>query len=125
MTLKKQKIADDPAFQWTIDPVAPQASPIWIIGAGWSDATVGFGRSSCRIELWQVGKTTPVEAEANLENICRSVIEGRLTEFRQDNRRCRYEIVLESGEVLHGMANALFRRRWKITERFAPYRPAP
>ena len=70
-----------------------------------------------------MGKTTPVEAELNLEKVCRSVIEGRLTEWRQNGRKCRYEIVLPDGEVMHGMANAFFRRRWKITERFGPYSP--
>jgi len=123
MEVKKQKMPNDLAWEWSIEPTISQASPVWIIGAGWNDATGGFGRSSCRIELWQMGKTTPVEAELNLEKVCRSVIEGRLTEWRQNGRKCRYEIVLPDGEVMHGMANAFFRRRWKITERFGPYSP--
>ena len=108
---------------WAIQPENDRSSPIWIIGEGWNDATVGFGRSDGRIELWQMGKTASSEGLRNLEDACRSVIHGRLTEWRQDENRCRYELVLSDGFVYRGSANVLFRRRWKIVERFAPYGP--
>ena len=110
-----------PGIHWSIEPRSSSASPLWIRGEGWDDATVGFGRSSSRIELWQMGKTLPPQAEANLEKVCRSVLDGRLVEWRQDDGSCRYELTLQNGEVIRGMANALARRRWKTVERFAPY----
>src|SRR5438105_13765955 len=104
---------NDLAWEWSIEPTISQASPVWIIGAGRNDATVGFGRSSCRIELWQMGKTTPVEAELNLEKVCRSVIEGRLTEWRQNGGKWRYDIELADGAGMHRMASALFLGPWE------------
>ena len=122
MTVRKNPTrVGDAAQSWFIEPVRPSASPLWIIGEGWKDATVGFGRSSGRIELWQMGKATPTAAPANLERVCRSVIEGRLTEWRQNDRACRYDLVLPEGAHYIGRANSLFRRRWRTVESFAPY----
>lgn len=108
---------------WSLEPINPKASPIWIIGVTWKDATVGFGRSDGRIELWQLGKEDAQEALPNLEDVCRSVIAGRLTEWRQDENRCRYELILTNGQVYRGSANVLFRRRWKTVEHFEAYAP--
>jgi hypothetical protein len=111
----------DSARAWSIQPVRDSASPLWIVGVGWNDVTVGFGRSSSRIELWQMGKVIPSVALANLERVCRSVIEGRLTEWRQDRRACRYDLVLPDGTHYVGRANSLLRRRWRTVETFSSY----
>lgn len=108
-------------WAWEIQPRASAASPIWIIGKYWNDATVGFGRSSGRIELWQLGKTEAPAAAANLERVVRAVVEGRLTERRQDARSCQYEITWSDGTKSKGRANSLFRRRWRVVEHFQPY----
>ncbi len=121
MTVRKQTGPSELAPSWFVDPLDTSASPLWIIGASWSDATVGFGRSSGRIELWQMGKTTAAEAADHLGQICQGVIAGGLTEWRQDERACRYELRLPSGEVYSGRSNTLLRRRWKAVERLSPY----
>lgn len=123
MTVQKEDGPDGEGHSWFIDPCLPSASSIWIDGKYWDDATVSFGRSSCRVELWQLGKTDPDTARANLESVCRLVVAGRLTEWRQDDRSCRYEFEEPDGARWGGRANSLFRRRWRHEEHFDPYAP--
>lgn len=108
---------------WHIEPSNPAASPLEIWGTCWDDVTVYFGRSSGRFELWSVAGETDQERCRTLEEICRSVIGGRLIEYRQNESSCYYELTMPDGEKLRGCANTWFRRRWRITEVFAPYQP--
>lgn len=121
MTVRKEDGPGGEGHSWFVEPCIRSASPIWVMGKFWNDATVGFGRSSCRIELWQIGHTDPEAARRNLEAVCRLVMDGRLTEWRQDERSCRYEFEESDGRRWGGRANSLFRRRWRNQERFAPY----
>ena len=123
MRIRKEIGPAGDAVSWFIEPITTSASPLWIIGEGWNDATVGFGRSSGRIELWEMGKATPELAPVHLDQICRSVIEGRLTEWRQNETACRYELVLPSGDLYRGRANSFVRRRWRAVEHFSAYAP--
>ncbi len=108
---------------WTITPINPSASPLGLSGTCWDDVTVGFGRSSGRFELWEVAGKGDRERYGMLEEICRAVIAGQLTEHRNNEKSCYYELILPSGEKLRGAANTLFRRRWRTIEHFAPYCP--
>ena len=41
MTIRKEDGPSGLALSWFVDPVDGAASPLWIIGESWSDATVG------------------------------------------------------------------------------------
>jgi hypothetical protein len=121
MHVRKESGPAGNARSWFIEPVISTASPLWIIGEGWNNATVGFGRSSGRIELWQMGDAHAAQAAINLEKICRAVIDGGLAEWRQNERVCRYELRFPNGETYSGQSNTLLRRLWKTAERFSAY----
>ena len=113
-------------LSWEITPIKPTASPLWITGTSWNDVNVSFGRCSGVFEIWSVAGKTDQERSDMLKAICRSVIEGRLTEYRQNENSCYYELILPDGEKLTGCAGWgcvrwLFRGRWRTVEHFEPY----
>lgn len=108
---------------WRLSPADPAASPLWVCGEGAWDLTVGFGRGSARIELAYTDKITTAEELADLEDICRSVIEGWLAEKRRGRNGSAWRLTLASGSVRRGTAN------WPpvpwmrtVEEQFSPYR---
>lgn len=90
---------------WRLSPADAAASPLWVCGEGAWDLTVGFGRASARMELGYTDKITTAEQLDDLEDICRSVIEGRLVEKRRGRRGSAWRLTLTSGKMTHGTAN--------------------
>lgn len=107
---------------WAIQPRASDASPVWIYGSSAWVLTVGFGRSSS-IELGFSKSVTADAALSDLDEIGRSVIAGRLVEWRRGKRGSRYELTLGDGTVACGYANWFLPLRWRAAteERFSPY----
>ncbi len=108
---------------WRLEPTSPQASPLWVAGYEAWDLTVGFGRASSRTELGYSSKVSADEALTSLDEIGRSVIAGRLTEWRRGKGGSRWQLVLPDGTVTHGSTNWFLPLRWRAAtdEHFAPY----
>jgi hypothetical protein len=108
---------------WELEPTSPQASQLWVAGYEAWDLTVGFGWRGSRIELGYSSKVTAEEALDSLDEIGRSVMAGRLTEWRRGNGGSRWRLVLSNGTVTHGSTNWLLPLWWPgaTEEHFAPY----
>jgi hypothetical protein len=108
---------------WELTPTSPHASRLWVAGYEAWDLTVGFGRGDSRIELGFSAKVTAEDALDSLDEIGRSVIAGRLTEWRRGRRGSRWKLILPDGTVTHGSANwfSTFWRRGATEDHFAPY----
>jgi len=107
---------------WDLEPTSPQASRLWVAGYEAWDLTVGFGRRDSRIELGYSSKVTPEEALDSLNEIGRSIIAGRLTEWRRGKSGSRWKLVLPDGTVTHGSTNWFLPLWWRgaTEEHFAP-----
>jgi hypothetical protein len=67
-------------------------------------------------------KVTADEELVHLEDICRSVIAGRLVEKRRGRNGSAWRLTLASGAVDHGTANwPLLPWTRTVTEQFEPY----
>ncbi len=111
---------------WLLQPKNNGASPIRILGEAddlW-DLTIAFGRGDARIELGFSKKVNPEDELRQLEDICRAIVAGRLSETRKWKGQSRWQISLMNGKVIRGSANWLFPSMpWTraTTERFEPY----
>ena len=116
-------------IDWDSLPPTLAASPLSIMGSIWNDAIVSFGRASV-VELWQLGKTDPDQARANLEWVCRRVLSGDLIEWRSKwgyrEQSCLWQLRDKSGRRERGAVNVIIPPLWQILpwrqlEQFAPY----
>lgn len=101
-----RKDEDEP--YWWIEPVRPDASPLWFAGSSAWDLTVGFGRASSRVELGFSRHASDDEALASLTEICMAVIGGGLVEWRKGSRSTQWRLTLPDGSTDHGSANWLW-----------------
>lgn len=114
---------DDNEPGWALHPRTPTASPIWVHGGSAWVLTVGFGRSGSCVELGFSKKVTADDALSALDEIGRSVIAGRLVEWRRGKRGSRWRLTLPDGEVTQGAANWFLPLGWRTAteENFSPY----
>ncbi|MCY7289453.1 MAG: hypothetical protein LH624_14715 [Cryobacterium sp.] len=111
---------------WSIEPVRPDASPLWSAGSSAWDATVGFGLAGSRLELGLSRHVSDDEVVESLTEICRAVIGGRLVEWRSGARSTRWRLALPDGSTDHGSTNWFWPTLpWTPVEamRFQPYLP--
>ncbi|HSH62211.1 MAG TPA: hypothetical protein VK988_21690 [Acidimicrobiales bacterium] len=85
---------------WLLHPKNGGASPIQILGEAddlW-DLTIAFGRGDARIELGFSEKVNPDDELRQLEDICRAIVAGRLSEKRKRKGQSRWQITLMNGK---------------------------
>lgn len=112
---------------WFIEPARSGASPLWVAGEGAWDLTVGFGRAGSRIELGFSNRVSARDELEALQDICLSVVAGRLVEWRKRRKHTdasRWWLTREDGSSEQGSTNWLLPVfKWTQVEKeiFTPY----
>lgn len=115
---------DDHGRTWKLSPRHAQAAEIWVSTAGHESVIVAFEPSS-RFELGWQRDASPVDVLRELEDICRSIIAGRLvvTEKLPPSGSTKYRLTLTDGEVFEGSVNWLLPRMPWTRVRTISYEP--
>lgn len=108
---------------WRLSPAHAEAAEITVATAGHDSVTVEFAPYS-RLELgWERG-VRPVDVLRELEEVCRSIIAGRLIVTEKlSSGGTKYQLTLTNGEVQEGSTNWLLPEMpWTRVSR-VDYRP--